>query len=275
MIQDLWTFHRNAYVDHKDIDNISWKTTVGLGDFMYGLNIAYMRAFINQKPTKFQVHHFFPEHYYYHYEDPESVDEREKFVKQFYMFPDLVQIEYIFDSQDTKLYKAKYFNVRRTRHSHINRYWSFDPSIATSETKNKVVLWRPTFNLRQQLSGFKMPMLDHEWARLIDRMRDMGYDIVEIDYRTPIREVFYHIRTCQFCLSYEGMWHYIAKNFFKPHIVFSDSNITKWHTPAALNKSSEEFFIDRDFKKIPYWIDHAEERAYNYKQYFFKFINGW
>jgi len=272
---NLWDHWVENWRDNYGVDNIRWKTTVGIGDSMYGMNIAYMRAFVNQKPTNLQIHYHFPEDYYYHYEDPESVDGRVKYINQFYMWKDIVKIEHVFNSNDYDVYKKKYFGVTRRSKSELYRYWAFDPTLDTSPINNKIVLWRPTFNLSQQLSGYKLPMLDWEWQRLIDRLRDFGYHVIEIDYRTPISEAVYHIRTCECCISYEGMWHYIAKNFFKPHIVFSDSNITKWHTPAAVWIPDDTFFIDRDLHKITYLIESAEEKAYNYKQMFTRFVNGW
>jgi hypothetical protein len=70
------------------------------------------------------------------------------------------------------------------------------------------------------------------------------------------------------------MWHYISKNLFKPHIVIGTSNISKWHTPAAV-LTDKGFYIDRDLKKIDYMIESATENAENYKKLFFKFVNGW
>ena len=64
---DLWNYWVKNWRDNYGVDNIRWKTTVGIGDSMYGMNIAYMRAFVNQKPTKLQIHYHFPENHYYHY----------------------------------------------------------------------------------------------------------------------------------------------------------------------------------------------------------------
>lgn len=243
---------------------------------MYGLNIAYMRSFVNQKPTTLEIHFYHPKEYYYHYEDPESVVERFNYIQQRYMWKDIVNIKCVYNSTDTALYKKFYQGIHRRRDSELYRYWALDPTIQTPSTSNKIVLWRPTFNLRQQIDNSKHILNDDEWQRLIDRLSDFGYDIVEIDYRTPISEALYHIRTCECCLSYEGMWHYITKNLFKPHIVLSNSSITRWHTPAAVKiEPKQTFFIDRDLKKFTYMLEDATERANNYKYIFNKFVNGW
>ena len=274
---DLWKVTVSNWKDNYGVSDIKWKATVGIGDSMYAFNSAYIGAFINQKPVNLELHYHFPENYYYHYEDPESVDARAKYVLDRYMWKDIVNVTHIFDSQDLALYKKKYIGARYPwkKLSEWYKYWSFDTSIDSSPIHNKIVLWRPTFNAEQQVKSFKFPLLESEWQRLIDRLKDFGYDVVEIDYRTPIREAFYHIRTCECCLSYEGMWHYISKNFFKPHIVITSANITHWHTPAAYVLRNESFFIDTKLKKIAYYIEAATEKADSYKKVFFKLINGW
>ena len=274
-MSDLWNHWVGNWRDNHGLDSIRWKTTIGIGDSMYGLNIAYMRAFANQKPTKFQIHFYHPKDYVHHYEDPESVVERVEYIRSRYMWKDIVDVEYIFDSKDTALYKKFYEGITRRKNSELYRYWALDPTINTTPQDNKITLWRPSGNMQQQMSNSKSLLLDSEWQRLIDRLQDFGYSVTEIDYRTPIHEALYHIRTCEFCLSYEGMWHYMAKNLFKPHIVLSDSSITKWHTPAAVMLNEKRgFYIDRDMKKFEYYIEAATERAENYKNVFFRFVNG-
>ena len=186
---DLWNQLVKDWRDNYGRDSIKWKTTVGIGDSMYGMNIAYMRAFVNQKPTKLQIHYHFPENYYYHFEDPESVDCRVKHINKFYMWKDIVNIEHIFDSQDFKVYNKKYFGVHRRNNSEMYRYWSFDPTLNTTSINKKIVLWRPTFNAAQQLSGYKLPMLDHEWQRLIDRLTDFGYPNRPPAYKIELKEL--------------------------------------------------------------------------------------
>jgi len=273
-MSNLWEYWISDWRDNYGLDTIRWKTTVGIGDSMYGLNIAYMRAFVNQKPTKFQLHFFHNKDYVHHYEDPESVFERVEYIRDRYMWKDIVDVEYVFESDDYALYKEFYQGITRRNRSELYRYWALDPTIDTTPQYGKIVIWRPTFNASQQVGNSKMILLDWEWDRLLDRLRDFGYDVVEIDYRTPIREALYHIKTCECCLSYEGMWHYISKNLFKPHIVISESSISSWHTPAAI-VTKNNFYIDRDLKKLEYTIEAATERVETYKRVFFNFVNGW
>jgi len=273
-MKDLWQLQISDWRDNHGLDTIRWKTTVGIGDTMYGMNIAHMRAFVNQKPTTFELHFFHEKDYRYHYEDPETVYERFEYVRKRYMWPDIVNIKVVLDSKDYSLYKQFYQGITRRPRSELYRYWAFDPTIDTTSINRKICLWRPTTNLRQQVTNDKHILLDWEWQRLIDRLKDFGWNVIEIDYRTPIHEAMYHIRTCECCLSYEGMWHYITKNLFKPHIVISTSSISTWHTPAAV-VTKDGFYIDKDLKKFEYMVEQATEKAENWKKVFFRFVNGW
>ena len=272
----LWDYWIAGWRDNHGVSEINWKTTPGIGDSMYGLNIAFMRAFVNQKPTTFRIHYYFPENYYHHFEDPETVSERTKYVLDRYMWKDIVHVEHVYDCPlGDKLYRKRYNGVKRIPKSEMYRHWSFDPFIETVSMNKKIVIWSPIFNAETVMNGNKHCWNFDEWRRFISLLRDFDYKVVEIDYRTPISEAFYHIRTCECCISYEGMWHYIAKNFYKPHIVFSDAKITNWHTPGAIQLRSKEFYIDTDLHKVDYYIEAAQEKAYAWKKYFNRFVNGW
>jgi len=252
-------------------DVIDWKTTPGVGDFMYGLNIAHMRAFVNQKPTTIRMHWYHPEDYYYHFEDPETIVERCDYIKKFYMWNYTVNVEHVFDSQDMALYKKRYYNVTTNRFF-LKNSWTFNIELDTSPVDKKIIMWIPTFNADAPRE-FKNPYDPSSWVILSESLQNSGYQVVNIDYRTPISEVFYHIRTCELCISYEGMWHYVARNFFKPHIVISDQGITRWHTPSALQLDPSESVYSLLNKFLLYRYQ-ALTYSRRYKHKFFTFIGA-
>jgi len=264
---DYWTNISENWKDNYGKDYIEWKGTPGMGDAMYGLNIAFMRAFINQKPTTIHYHWYHSEDFLYHCEDPETIIQRLDYVYSKYMWPDMVNIEHTFNSPDTALYSQRYRNVTRYRDSRLARYWMFDPKYFKVVKENKIVIWRASFNADPP-RWFKMPLNDREWLDIIKKLKILNFDVVEIDYRTPISEVFYHISNARFCISYEGMWHYIAKNFFTPHLVIGDDDITKWHTPASIMKNPKDFHFTNHIHKIKSYINHAElKQSHFYKQF--------
>jgi hypothetical protein len=48
-----------------------------------------------------------------------------------------------------------------------------------------------------------------------------GYEVVELTYRTPIREVMDVITTCEFGVGYEGMVHQLFKFTWRPIVIAS------------------------------------------------------
>lgn len=83
--------------------------------------------------------------------------------------------------------------------------------------KNKVCIFRPSFTKLCEhrtvyetatiektffASVFK-PEQEYDWDLWADRL-ERNYDVVEIEYRTPIREAVYHLSTCEFSFSGTG-----------------------------------------------------------------------
>lgn len=265
----VWHDVSDKWLDHKGVTEIDWKTTPGMGDVMYGLNIAFMRAFINQKVTTLNLHWYHSDDYLYYFEDPETLMFRADYVKSRYMWPEMVKINHIFNSTDMSLYNLRYRNVKRIL-PWMARQWMFSDRYDSVAIQKKMVIWRPSFNADAP-RWFKMPWNDSEWIFLVEAMKNCGYNVVEIDYRTPVSEAFYHIRTCEIIICYEGMWHYIAKNFFKPLIVVSDQNVTKWHTPTAYRLNGKDS-VYNDIDMYPKYIQRAKILADNYRRSFRRFV---
>jgi len=234
--------NRKYYDNRKDIQKI-WndskhniikaKGTIGLGDCMSALNIAHFRSFIFEKKITLENHWYHDEDYQYHFEDPETIIEKFDYFAKYYQPAD-VEIKHIFNSTNEGLYKQRYQHHRGIIKNNDYRAWSFNASIVnTPIVKNKIVMWRQTFNADIP-KNYKRIFDNDGWNYIVQSLQKQGYSVAQIDYRTSIREVMYHISTCEATIGYEGMFHYVAKNFWKPMIIFTRDNISKLHTPHAL-----------------------------------------
>ena len=113
--------------------------------------------------------------------------------------------------------------------------WLFQERFLQSKIhKNLVVIWRTSF-VRTKFPGFKASYDDAYWDLIIPLLKMQGYTVIDVDYRTPIREVFYLISACEFVVAYNGMYGYLAKNLVKPSIILGNSGILKTHNPQAVN----------------------------------------
>ena len=99
--------------------------------------------------------------------------------------------------------------------------------------KNKLVIWRDTFLHHESnvtLSGLpKKPFVYDDWQNLIKYLQE-NFSVTEIEYRTPISEVMYHLSTCDFCIGIEGMWSVLANALRRPQICVFDAKAypTDW-----------------------------------------------
>ena len=245
---DVWNDSKQKHI---------WvKGTIGAGDFMSGLNVAYFRSFVLEIPIEVEFHWYHDEDYEFHMEDPESIIEKFDYLHQFYYQKGTnVTSTHVFNSTDKNLHKKRYRHHRGVIKTNDYRCWSFNIDMLKVVTiPKKIVLWRQTFNAAAPRT-FKRAFDNDGWNYIVKSLKDQGYHVVEIDYRTPIREVMYHISNCEATVGYEGMWHMIAKNFWKPMIIFTKDNITNLHTPNAwifargLKKDFAVTLLD-DFPKV-------------------------
>lgn len=246
-------------------------TTAGVGDFMLSLNRFYLMQHRSKYPIQLEMNWYHDEDFLFHYEEEETIIERFETIHNLYRHKEKVSVKHVFNSQDKQLLKEKWrFNppqAHMPRRIHDNE-WSFDAKYLRRSKQvdhHKVVVWRPLFNA-QRARDWKWVVTNDMWDEAIDYLKQLGYNVVELEYRTPVREAFYHILTCNFVVCYDGMWHYVAKNAHKPMIVASRSAITKYHTPYALMLSELEHIPESNFlhriKNLHNFIPEADTTTY-------------
>jgi hypothetical protein len=54
-------------------------------------------------------------------------------------------------------------------------------------------------------------------------------------------------------VCYDGIWHYVAKNFARPLAVISGEGVTKYHTPNALRLNPE---LDKRDEGVWWWLEN-------------------
>lgn len=221
---------------------IRWKGTPGVGDYMMGLNVAHHFAYTKMTPVHVEFNWYHDRHYRHHPEDPETIIERLSYSYDYYAHRDMVSYTNEFNSTDGKLYVDRYHGVdfKPTAENRVN-YWCHDKSLFKSPQKDKVVIWRPLHNA-EIAPKWKEVVDNYTWNKIIDILQYAhGYDVVELTYRTPIAKAYEEINSAEFVLCYDGMWHYVARNFLKPMLVTSANRVTRFHTPNALMLPNNQF----------------------------------
>lgn len=263
---------------------ITWRGTPGVGDFMWALNSCHKYAADhNLDKVNLEMHWEHGPDYYHHFEDPETIIERMNYIHNFYHQQERVQIHHIFNSQG-RYTDWKYDDdvveeddgERRVAaiNRNKNRFW-FQSGKFTDEkgglppepewifrkdafqktVSNRLVFWRPTWNAEKPRT-WKREFTNDNWNVALDILRSYGFECHELSYRTPVSEAMYLISTARLVVCYDGIWHYVAKNFARPLAVVSDEGVTKYHTPHALRLRSR---ISHKDKNVWWWLEHIND----------------
>jgi hypothetical protein len=262
---------------------LNWGMTYGMGDAMMALNCAYRWSEEEAHKLQLNLHWFHNKDHLHHCEETETIIERTDYINGLYLKSN-VEVNHIINSDQTQFKRSgngkfDWFKPRKNRYTNN---WTFDPSVFLPTDEKKVVLWRPLYNA-QVPRLWKRSVTNDNWDLVIYKLKEMGYNVVELCYRTPIREATYHISTCNFVVCYDGMWHYIAKNFWKPMIVSTLDEITRYHTRHALPIADYKF-VDyvcnihtpkmKNHGEIISPYDFMQYRTNNKKNEFWNWYNG-
>lgn len=245
-------------------DTIKWRGHYGVGDFMYGLNTAYYLTNLLKFKVNIDFYWDYDDEYYFHCEDPETILERFDYLHSFFYKKDLIKVKHHlnYNHIDRDFKGELALNLQhgfldrpesppiKSNHKVMMRdicSWKFDlERIDRTPHPNKVVIWRPLFNATKP-PKWKTIYNNDDWEKIIKSLKDQGYFVVELSYRSPVREAFYHIRTCEFVVAYDGMWQYLTRNLYKPAIMLGDNNVIVTHSPQAFHFMCPE----KDKKRKP------------------------
>ena len=262
------------------MEKVTWRGTAGVGDFMWALNVCHLYAYQNNVEVNLEFHWPHEPDYLYHFEDPETILERLDYINKFYHRRGDVDISHRWNGESDRYEPVtdKNRNVEyKTRYwFESGKYldsgppppneWLFRQDAFKTRNQKKVVIWRPLFNAETPRLWKRRLTNDH-WEGIIKKLRREGMKVVELTYRTPVSEAFYHLSDARLVICYDGMWHYIAKNFATPMIVISRGGITKYHTPNAIRASDNP----EEKYSIFYWMDrfdvllgHSKKKAIEY-----------
>lgn len=267
----------------KPSELVTWRGTPGVGDFMWALNSCHRYAADhNVRKINLELHWEHGEDYLHHFEDPETIIERCNYIHNFYHQQDRVEIHHIFNA-DGRYRDWKYADdvvnengVNRVKavnaHDQKNRFWFqsgyynddrgspapnndwiFRQDAFQEYNPKRIVYWRPTWNAEKPRT-WKRLFDNNDWEQLIIHFKAMGFEMHELSYRTPASEAMYLISTARMVICYDGIWHYVAKNFARPLAVISGEGVTKYHTPNALRLNPETHYDDRN---VWWWLEHT------------------
>jgi len=133
----------------------------------------------------------------------------------------------------------------------------------TPRNEGHIAVWESSTNLRPS-PRWKDPVHPND---ILDFANSLGYDVMTVNYRMPVSEVFQIISSSSFCIGYEGIGNVIAYNYRKPMVIFSESKIITRNTsgpwPYVTRKITPDLVdnIDRIIDEQRVMINESEKTS--------------
>lgn len=222
------------------MEKVRWRGTWGVGDSMNALNVCHYYARSKGIKVNLEMHWSHDENHLESPKDPETIVQRTDWIHTQYHRQDDVVLTHVFNSDlfPKGNMNADVGKLRQIFDSGHNEPfisdWIFKPESFVKK-KKKIVMWTPTYNT-QQPRTWKRFLTSDDWYDIIKLLSWEGWILVELTYRTSIQDAFKQIAEADFVVCYDGMWHYIARNFGKPMFIPSWENITNYNTPNATRR---------------------------------------
>lgn len=191
---------------------IEWRSQEGYGDFITGMCYAHSSVIKYQRPVKINFHWPNPKDFLLSDEDKESINYRFNVILDYLRPVDGLTITHTYSS----IPEYRFINELE-EFNPIHGLWYPKHELITEP--GLIVHWSSRHNLT--FPGYhKDPLYDY-WEEIVDDLRKIGYNVVEVTYRTPIKEVMDLMCRCEFGLGYEGMIHQLFKFLWKPTVIAS------------------------------------------------------
>lgn len=239
------------------IEKIKWRGTWGVGDALMALNVAHNYAWKKKKKVNLEMHWAHSIDHLESEEDTETIIERMDWLHDQYYRKEDVYLTHIYhstvfdtDNMSDKAGKTRFMFGSGAMRGTIfpEADWPFKKELYRNHIKTKrITIWTPTYNT-QPPRYWKRFLTSDDWYDIIKLLKEDGWIVEELNYRTPVKEAFNTIRKSDYVVCYDGMWHYIARNLGIPTFIPSWEPVTPYHVPQVVSKTNKEdvmeFFKD-------------------------------
>ena len=204
---------------------LEWQGGIGYGDIVgpisYGHNLSYQL----KERVIITLHWKTPFEYVYSDNTPERLYSQAEYINSMCEKSGTdVSLRFIFNSRYTDRFNNYYEEAIYDDPKHNE--WIVSDQFKHNPTKGKIVVNSTLENIEsfQTYSAQRKKWKDEQkedWVPLIQNLKNSGYEVVEVGYRTPIRECVEHIRTAEVFLGYHGATLWLARLIGVPSLVTS------------------------------------------------------
>jgi len=238
--------------------DIQWKGKIGYGDIVSPICYAYNLSHKLNLNVNLTFRWEYDSQQKIVDSDPESLWERACFIEQMcYRAKTKVNIIHKFNYPLDINHTNYDWNINKEDIFH--NYWF--PKFPNKQSSNLIVVNSTIGNklsLKEYGKDWKDPAAKF-WPQIVEKLKSKGYDIVIVDYRTPIKILFNFLSEARGFVGYHGTAAWPARFMHVPSILLADSTLTFTAFPYAVveRKSCKEL------EKLMYYFDNIENHLNN------------
>lgn len=259
------------------------------------LSYSYYLARYNEMDLEVDVfwssHHVDNNFYFNNWDEPESFLDKFNYLHSMIELKSKVNVKFnhiIIDDFDEYLKRKKQFIDDCISINKIAKVKGADKRSLLWPLKNhldrvpkKIVFWKTTFvHSMMGTSNDVIWVTDSretdelysysEWNEIKENLKMLDYNVIEVEYRTPIRELYYHLATSEFAFGYNGLCQSVGISLGTPTM------LTNWKTSSNLNydhllpKVSVDMFKDKRY--IDQNVQIAKEKVSKFRDFYVNFF---
>lgn len=247
--------------------NVKWKGKIGYGDIISPICYAHNVAHKLDEPVNLTFYWERGPTHKVHPSDPETLHYRANFIAEMCEPGDVI-VRHIFH----KPMKENHTNYEWdfVGDDKFHNYWY--PTVTNTPKTNTIVV-NPTFNNIQTLSDYGKSwkdILEGKWEYVVKRLSEK-YNVVCVDYRTPIAEMMELMLTARGFVGYHGTAAWPAKFFHVPSVLFADggSLTSKAFPYATVFRSADE--LDTVIDNIEQYLVQSSNLIEQCKQQYIQY----
>ena len=149
--------------------------------------------------------------------------------------------------------------------------------------KNKVAFWKPTFTHKMMgesedtawvgTQSAKGMYTYHEFEKIKHNFQRLGYNVVELEYRLPVRDIYYHLATSEFSFGYNGFCQNMSVCLGTPTILTTWKKSMNLLYDHLIPKVDPQMFEDKNF--INAHVDKAKNKISSFQLFYEHLYWSW
>ena len=208
--------------------NLKWYAAIGYGDILLPISYAHNLSRIFEEEVNIELLYKESVEYKYNENSKEFLWEQAEYLNSICDKSEMSRVQLIHRFKDTSKIRWAGYDQSLLRTAKFHDQWHIN-NVSLKKKVKKIVIGSTAMNkvpLGMYQNGKKMWKSSQDWGVLETSLKSISdfYEIVHIDYTTPLAESVDHLSDASLFIGYHGGMSWLARFCTTPSIVLSKPN---------------------------------------------------